>query len=184
MAFIYRPKHHEQIAEGGPTGDVDCTAWSGAHFADRATLGGVYIPGRTIRLRSSEPKPNPGSPGLNIDQVAAVLREFNITVTVRHGDWQDVIHELDEGRGVMIAIDYDQLHRISCQPTFLDFHAGFINNRSRTGRLLWYDSLCKDYKYVDELPIRRAAEKFANNTGLGVYHAYTRVTPNVAKLTN
>lgn len=68
---------YQQIPLGGPTGNVDCTAWSGALITDAHTQGAVKITGRQVRLASDEPKPDPESPGLNLLQVDASV--FKLT---------------------------------------------------------------------------------------------------------
>ena len=71
--YIPDIKRYQQLVYGGATGSVDCTAWGGALVTDAHTRGGIKLTGRAIRLASSEPVPDPGSPGLNVQQVDAAI---------------------------------------------------------------------------------------------------------------
>jgi hypothetical protein len=67
----YRPHAYEyqQLEFGWPTRGVDCQAWGAAWLTDAHTKGAIHLSGRTIRLATNEPIPNPASPGLNAMQV-------------------------------------------------------------------------------------------------------------------
>lgn len=69
----YRPpaRQFQQLELGGATAPFDCTAWVGAWLANAHTCGTRDITGRQVRLASSEPVPDPDSPGLNFPQVDA-----------------------------------------------------------------------------------------------------------------
>lgn len=67
------PARYQQLKVGGVTGPVDCTAHGGAWVTDAHTKGAIKLSGRAIRLASSEPIPDPTSPGLNVSQVDAAI---------------------------------------------------------------------------------------------------------------
>lgn len=78
MTYTPDPARYQQLIVGGPTGPVDCTAHGGAWVTDAHTKGAIKLSGRAIRLASSEPIPDPASPGLNVGQVdAAIYRLTN-----------------------------------------------------------------------------------------------------------
>lgn len=81
----YKPPPSFQLQVGGATGGVDCLAHSATVALDGSTCGAKRVPGRTIRLRSSEPVPDPVSPGLNLNQIAAVLDDYGLYLDVRVG---------------------------------------------------------------------------------------------------
>lgn len=79
------PHDHQQLVPWTPTSPYDCTAYSAAWAAD-ADQGRKVISGRSVRLHSSEAKPDPSSPGLNLPQAdAAVYRGTNGLVNLRLG---------------------------------------------------------------------------------------------------
>lgn len=79
------PHDHQQLVPWTPTSPYDCTAYSAAWAAD-ADQGRKVVSGRTIRLNSNEPKPDPSSPGLNLPQAdAATYRATSGRVNLRLG---------------------------------------------------------------------------------------------------
>ena len=197
MAVQYRPKHQRQLAEP-ISGRYDCTAYSAALAVDRHTIGGVVVRGRDIRLASTEPRPDPGSPGLNLAQAtAAAFRLTRVNLTVKRGPWATFVTRL-RTRGAILPGDYDQMGEFSAQPSFRDLHAMFINNLNsdhieiggvtygpeKAG--LTYDPLYRTFRWVPLAVLRKYAEKYAravNYTG-GVIYAETRVTPLIAAQIN
>ena len=196
MAVVYRPKFANQIRDGGPTGPYDCTAWSCAFAIDRATLGGVKVTGRQLRLASNEPRPDPASPGLNLTQVtSAAFRLTRVVLTPRRGSWAVMLRHLGPS-GVLLPGDYDQIPAaFDCQPGFNDLHAVYLNNQNSgsvtaaDGRIygpgecaLTYDPLCSAFRWVPLVVLRKYAEKYARRVGYtgGVIYATTRATPLIA----
>jgi hypothetical protein len=185
MAVIYRPRHQRQINGFDPYGPVNCTAYSAAIALDRATLGGCTATGKQVREASSEPIPSPGSPGLNLDQVETVARKWHVVLDARMGTFADALAALAAGRGVVLQGDYDQMGAYSAQPSFKGDHAMFLNNIGGTGtRILTYDPLHTEYRYIPTAVLKRYAEKHAAATGGKVRYAFTRVTPNIPKQIN
>jgi hypothetical protein len=152
---------------------------------DRATLGGVNVSGRLVRLASSEPVPDKASPGLNLGQVINVGFKWHIDLDNRTGaPWGSVIAALKAGRGVILQGDYDQLAGFSCQASFKGDHAVYVNHVTGDGDLYWMDPLCAGPNAnMDPAVARRYAEKFARSVGVypGLLFATTRVTPTVAE---
>lgn len=104
-----------QLRSGGSTGPVDCMPWAASRAIGHATCGARVPSGRTIRLLSNEPTPDPMSPGLRLQQVADVAREdFGVYFEV-HGttysqvSWAHYERQRLEGRGCVIAIGYSPI---------------------------------------------------------------------------
>jgi hypothetical protein len=108
MTYIPDPTRFQQLVLGGATGPVDCTAWAGAWVVSAHTQGTTYLSGRSIRLASSEPVPDPASPGLNDEQVdAAIYRLTSGRVdldTVRGLSRSQVQARVIDGRWVSLAV--------------------------------------------------------------------------------
>ncbi len=116
MPFIVDPQY--QLPPNTPTSGVDCLAYSGAmayRFAKQHNSGPS---GRTIRLLSDEPKPDPRSPGLNLHQVADVLVEhFGVFLDVFIGDralkWSEYEEKRLAGRGAILQVGYRAISETS-----------------------------------------------------------------------
>lgn len=81
-ALIYRPTHQQQkLRLNGVL--IGCTDTSTAMYADAVTMGGVKITEAIVRQMSNERLPDPASPGLNIPQCIAVMKQFHIAMTDR-----------------------------------------------------------------------------------------------------
>lgn len=186
MGYIYKPAHQYQLGPGsGPTGGVDCTAYAAAVAIDRATLGGTKVTGRQVRLASTEPYPDPQSPGLNLPQVINVAFRWHVELVQRSGaPWASLIAALKAGRGVILQGDYDQIPPgFSGQLSFNGDHAVYVNHVTGDGDLYWQDPLRKSGPIeIPEAIARAYAEKLSRSWGLypGVAFATTRVTPTIA----
>lgn len=94
----------------GRTGPYDCTAHSCSDAIDHATCGNHDPGGRTIRLMSNEPVPDPKSPGLNLAQVELVAAKFGVALDVHIGPraltWAKYEAAVNSGRGAIIQVRY------------------------------------------------------------------------------
>lgn len=100
-----------QLKQGGATGPYDCTAWSASRAIGHATCGAKLPTGRAIRLASSEPVPDPTSPGLNLSQVAAVaIERYGVYLDVHTGlrkvTWAEYERRRLAGQGAIIQVSY------------------------------------------------------------------------------
>jgi hypothetical protein len=100
-----------QLKQGGQTGPVDCTAWAASRAIGHATCGAKLPSGRTIRLQSNEPIPDPTSPGLNLNQVAAVaIEKYGVYLDVHTGarvvTWAEYERRRKAGQGAVIQVSY------------------------------------------------------------------------------
>lgn len=64
-------------AEGGRYGPYNCTACSGGMTGEGHTCGSLRYTGAQVRAASSEPIPDPESPGLNLAQVDTALYKLS-----------------------------------------------------------------------------------------------------------
>lgn len=66
----YVARHRAQLAfsEGGKYGPVNCTPVGFSRALDQGTCGKELVTGAQIRAASTEPIPDPASPGMNLDQ--------------------------------------------------------------------------------------------------------------------
>jgi len=95
----------------GPTGPVDCSGHACSTHIDHSTCGAKDPSGRTIRLQTDEPIPDPRSPGLNLSQVARVSGErYGVYTEVRTGalrvTWPEYERRRKAGQSCIIQVDY------------------------------------------------------------------------------
>ena len=100
-----------QLKQGGATGPYDCTAWAARVVIATSTCGAKVPSGRTIRLQSSEPIPDPTSPGLNLNQVAAVARDhygvyMDVHTGLRKVTWDEYERRRKAGQPAEIQVSY------------------------------------------------------------------------------
>jgi hypothetical protein len=177
-----------QLQSGGSTGAVDCTAHSCSNAIDHATCGKKDPAGRSIRLLSSEPIPNPSSPGLNLPQVRDVAwDDFGVFLDVRIGaqalTWTQYEARRLQGQGAILQVGYAPIadSRYDAGRGFRGNHAIFESIHAT------YDPLADgrapgvfrhDGSVYDRALIRKAAgQLLLGSTRLGegkVWAAFTR----------
>lgn len=114
----YRPAaaDYQQLDPWTPTSPYDCTAYAAAATAAMSTCGSLRITGRQVRLASSEPTPDPGSPGLNLPQVDAAV--FNLS----HGTVNLDTHAV----GNTVSTSNFQSRLINGQPAIVQLIRGYL----------------------------------------------------------
>lgn len=178
-------RHMTQRVTTDPYWRVNCGAYSGAMLINDSVLGGLTgITGKYVRSLSSEPVPDPGSPGLNIPQVLNVMRKLHVPAwDMTDHPWHDLTDALQEGRRVTLSIDYGELAEVNkCQG-----HADFghqivlIDYRKADDTVRGSDPLCSGVRRYRVSAIQPAARAFARQTGvmIGVRWAMTRQIPQV-----
>lgn len=190
QARIYRAPHLRQLVSSDPYGKYNCSAVCLARATDAATLGGVKVTGRLVRELSSEPVPDPSSPGLNIGQLVAVSRKLRVPIVDRTGwSWSELVAVLDAvgpGRRVIAQLDYESLGADRCQAGGDFGHAMTLDAyRLRGGRteILGSDPLCTSLRWYATSRIRTAMTVFAEASGLTggrLRWAVTREIPLIA----
>lgn len=180
MADLYH-RHMTQRVTTDPHWAVNCTAYCAAMLIGDATLGGVAITGRQVRGQSDEPQPEPGSPGLNITQIIDVARRHHVRIVDNtRQPWEDLKTAVTHGRRVMLQIDYASLPRdVQCQKGGDFGHAIVVANFNKDGTVRASDPLCSKQLDYDPEVIRKAAVKFARDTGVsnGLRWCSTRQVP-------
>jgi hypothetical protein len=182
LSIRYNPRHQYQLLSSDPYGKYNCAAYATAMALDGATLGGLRVTGKLIRHISTEPIPDPNSPGLNLKQMVAVSKQLRVPmINMIGGGWSVLIFHLDAGRYIVLNGDYDQMGVFSEQPSFIGDHSILVVRRYTHGKyagyMLIHDPLAKSWRRVLTTTIHRYAEKFNPNISFAV----TRITPNYAK---
>lgn len=118
-----------QLMQGGSTGPDDCTAWATRVVIATATCGKQVPSGRTIRLKSSEPVPDPKSPGLNLVQVANVAKLYGVQLEVRISynsvPWSEYEQRRLDGEPTILQVSYRAINasKYDASPAFYGNHA-------------------------------------------------------------
>lgn len=104
------PPSFQLATSAGPSGPFDCTAHAAKVTAEAATRGLWTLSGRGVRLASTEPEPDPDSPGLNLTQVAQVLERRGVDVAVYVGPraltWAQYEAKRKAGRPGIVQVGY------------------------------------------------------------------------------
>jgi hypothetical protein len=178
---IYRPRHVvETMRVQGKL--ISCGESSLAMLIDAVTLGGVRVSQQWVRARSSEPIPDPRSPGLNLPQLIAVARDYaNITLSDRTGDtFTELRAYLSERRKLIVQLDNWELS--DCGRSRVG-HAIFLQSyNADRHEILGNNPLCDRAKWYDAERIKDAMQKFARDTGVrhGLRFAVSARVPRVA----
>jgi len=178
-------RHMTQRVSTDPYWQYNCSAYSAAMLINDATLGGLLgITGRYVREHSSEPIPDPQSPGLNIQQIIGVSNRLRVQITDKTGrPWSELVAALEEGRRVGLQLDYGELPGASkCQARGDFGHMIVIAKVREDGvGMPGSDPLCSGVRVYRASELRHAAEVFARATGInsGVRWCTTRRIPVV-----
>lgn len=170
------------------TGPVDCTAHACSRSIGHATCGKKLPSGRSIRLLSNEPIPDPRSPGLNLPQVRDVAMDsYGVFLDVRIGaqalTWAQYEQRRLSGQGAILQVGYGPI-----ADSRYDAGRGFRGNHAIFESLhATYDPLADgrapgvfrhDGSVYDRNVIRKAAgQLLLGSTKLGegkVWAAFTR----------
>lgn len=176
VAVIYRPRHQRQLVSSDPHGKDNCTAYCAAMLMDAATFGGMVVTGRTVRALSSEPTPDPASPGLNIRQIVAVSKKLRVPLVDFTGNTTSYARSLMgsptvAGRRLMLQVDYGAMGAWRAPgSTFAGGHAVNVYAvRDRPGMddaALTGDPLRTGLVWIPWRVIEAAALAFARQTGV------------------
>lgn len=176
-------KHMTQRVPSDPYWQYNCTAYCGAMLATDSTLGGLIgVTGQYIRSHSSEPRPDPSSPGLNILQVRSVLTALHIRSYDKTGTPRgDVIDAINEGRRVLLQVAYRKLGAYRCQAGGDFGHALVLVKFAPDGDIWGSDPLCSSSKKYPRELVFDAAQEFARDTGVssGLRWLATRKVPHI-----
>jgi hypothetical protein len=149
MTYTPDITRYQQLVYGGRTGSVDCTAWAGAIVVDAHTNGGTKLSGRSIRLASSEPVPDPASPGLNDEQVDAAIYRLtsgHVDLDTRRGlSRYEVKARVIDGRWVSLAVKRSVLVNRGYLTGFLGAHRLTVHARLLDGAPVIGDPLVSHY---------------------------------------
>lgn len=187
MALETYHRHMTQRVSTDPYWQYNCSAYSGAMLINDATLGGMFgITGRLVREMSSEPKPDPASPGLNIPQIITVGHKLKVKLDdLTSRPWDDLIHALNIGRRVMLQVDYATLGKYRAQANG-DFGHMLVLIKvgsADPSTIIVSDPLAPNIKSIPKSVLQDAGRTFARETGLnsGLRWSATRRIPRIEK---
>ena len=101
----YLPKIQFQnpVLSDDPYGWSGCTAYAAGMAGDFDTCGQTVLSGKRVRQLSSEPIPDPASPGLNLRQVDDALNRYGIDLETRYRlPWADFVRKIEKGEGAIL----------------------------------------------------------------------------------
>lgn len=129
-----------QLTSGDKYGSYNCAAYCLAKGLEFDSCGDIIITGARVRQLSSEPVPDPRSPGLHHGQLAGAAAKFGIRLDLLAGaPWDEVVDAYTAGHGVLLAVNYVPIRptSFSGQRTFYGNHELLVLPVRYT-----YDPLC------------------------------------------
>ena len=166
LARIYRPKHIQQKLKVNSK-LIGCSDTSLAVYVDAVTFGGCLVTEAQVRALSSEPIPDPKSPGLNIPQLVAVAKKLHVVLADRSGETlADMRRYLSENRRIVAQLWAADIggpavgHAIHIQAL-----------RARPGGIAGFeflinDPLKKTAQWIQDDKVFRAMNRFGDMTGV------------------
>lgn len=185
-ARVYRPVHIQQKLRT-PLGVLyGCTDTSTAMFADAVTLGGTRITEAGVRKMSSEPNPDPASPGLNLSQAQAVLSKLRIVSSDKTGHtWGELVDYLHAERRIILQHDMYYLDDKTGGRNHVG-HAMLLQALRRFDgkwQILGNNPTMTEAHWYSPDALKKAATVFADQTnvpGDGIRFLISRVVPRMA----
>jgi hypothetical protein len=183
-AHIYRPVHlRQRLTLNGKL--IGCTDTTTAMFADAVTIGGCRITEAGVRKLSSEPVPDPASPGLSIPQAIAVLWKLRISAADATGQNFDTLrNHLRQGRRIILQHDMFYLND-GCASGHVGHCMLLQEERTFDGKtqILGDNPMCGTAKWYPVARIKAAAEAFGDQSGVpgdGIRFAISKIIPKIA----
>ena len=152
---------------------IGCTDTSFAMCVDAATLGGCIVTEKYVRSLSSEAKPDPESPGLNLDQLEGVAQKLRVEFTkVKGGSRANFKVHLRQNRRIVAQLWYAGIGGTPIG------HAVYVESISAKGMARIVDPMKGVYSLVPEGRLFDAMETFAKKAGVpkGLLYGATRGT--------
>jgi hypothetical protein len=177
LATVYH-KHLTQRVPSDPYWQYNCAAYATAMAVNDSVLGGLSnVTGQRIRALSSEPIPDPTSPGLNVSQCVAAAGKLGVRMYRKQEPWHVLRNRVGSGASrALLPVHYDSMDPFGCQSAG-DFGHMLLVVLFDGDRVRASDPLCDVTKWYPENVLRRAAETFVNGTT--ITYAVTRVVPKV-----
>lgn len=120
-----RPSSYQyQLQSGDPWGGVNCAAYCLSEGLDFDSCGAIQTTGAMVRALSSEPIPDPRSPGLHHGQLRDVASKWGVPLTLLSGvPFAEVEDALTAGHGILLAVNYKEI-----RPTSFSGQRSFYGN--------------------------------------------------------
>jgi hypothetical protein len=176
LVTMYRPQFYPQLNPHDPLGGYSCTAYSASYALDRATLGGVVVPGYIVREHTGlTPNEIVLQKGLTLVDARTALNTWNVQLHLHSGEpFANAVLALASKEGVLMQGLNATLGEYGCS-SFVGPHCVYLNQMHSSGDyVLVYNPLCQQSKWVP-IAIMEAYCKSLGNT----YWATTRSTPLV-----
>lgn len=156
-----------QLTPTDKYGRFNCSAYCLALAMTNVTAGGMSITGEIVREESTEPIPDPGSPGLNIRQLDQVAAKYRVHLFDKTGDSAASLTRYARTRDVLVQVDYKSLGVWRAQKNGDFGHMLTLCGVKGAGSTLayWtYDPLAQIYRWIPADVILHAALVFARAT--------------------
>lgn len=152
---------------------IGCTDTAFAMLVDAATLGGVVVTEAQVRGLSTEAKPDPISPGLNLQQLEGVAARLRIDFESMKGQsWDTLEAGLRQNRRVVAQLWYADIGGGNIG------HAVYLEQlRGDKARIV--DPIKGAYEFIATARLKAGMKEFALRNGLttGLYWGRSRPTP-------
>lgn len=103
-----------QLTSGDRYGSYNCAAYVLAKAIEFDTCGDIILTGARVRQLSSEPEPDPGSPGLHHGQLRDVAAQFGLRCEVLNGaPWDELADARRMGHTCCIQVGYRPIRTTS-----------------------------------------------------------------------
>lgn len=187
MAYTPDIRDYQQLDNGDPWGNVDCTAWCGAILVDAHTSGAIKTTGAAVRRHSGEVPPDPRSPGLNLPQVDTAVLDItngkvNLDTKVQNEalSRNEAMARIIDGRWGTYQINRAIFVNRGFATGFSGGHAVTVHHRPIDNLPVIGDSLVPHYYVVSWDALGDAAESFTSRFEPGaIYAQFTRdLTPD------
>jgi hypothetical protein len=179
----YQPRFQRQLVISDPYGKFNCSAYSLAMEIDYATTGGLPISGKEIRALSSEPKPDPASPGLNIAQLVEVAKKLRVPIADQTGKpIETLVTYLKQHQACIVQGDSGVFVPKYQENPFDGPHAVLITDIDQGADDLWvWNPLNSSPRLIPLAVVRAYALGLkVPNTAAGIRFAVGRPSPIVA----
>lgn len=182
-----KPALQQQFVPRTATSFADCTATVGAMAADVASQGLVLVNHADVRRNTNEPRPDPASPGLTLQQVADSVRRISgeslLSREPIRDSWDELVGALVAGAWAMVAAWRGVLvdNGYGGSSPFRAGHAYLYGYDQNEMAFVLADPLVPRWMRVAPRIVARGAREYLVRYGAGAQagDAYYSLTPDV-----
>lgn len=160
--------------DGSQFASQNCTPASLANAVRSASKGSVDKTGAEVRalVKVSEEQ-NPLTPGWSLRDADLAATRLGVAFAFTKASWAQVRQRRAEGRMIVLQGDSDQFTS-GCSSKFDGNHAIVLHPNDNDSAWLIGDPICTNWRWEDELTLRKYAEKFGGGSAL---FGYTSIVP-------